>query len=193
MEKFITTKTKIPTTDILEFNHAIAYCWVCHGLENFIPLNNHGCKFGFCAHTYGTINSPRFTLGLPSRIKQTLIEMENALNISNVLTAEILGAKEGTFNKTLSAEQFIHFNHCKEQLFPKKQGLISFGGQSEFYDVSIPKARAIFANSWRTSNLAKGRKILRAKRRVSLRGVPRCTHSWDKKHNIPILKGGYAY
>ena len=144
-------------------DRAYNYLWELLNLGDYVPAfaGMRIFKDGFARYTYSNGWD-----GVESRIKQTLRDMERTLNLeSGVLNARIHWAKVGTFDATLSAEQFFHsknfpsriaglfYDHSRNDQGKKSKAV---GGVSEFYNMPETKAKASFANSWRKSNLAKG-------------------------------------
>ena len=160
-------------------DRAYNYLWELINLGDFIPafLGMRIFKDGFARYTYSNGWN-----GVESRIKQTLRDMERTLNLDyGVLKARIIWAKVGTFDETLSAEQFFHsknfpsriaglfYDHSRNGKGKKGRAV---GGVSEFYNMPEITAKARFANSWRESNLAKGLEIVEKKRSGGIHGCP---------------------
>ena len=161
-------------------DRAYNYLWELLNLGDYIPAfaGMRIFKDGFARYTYKKGNWN----GVESRIKQTLQDMERTLNLeSGVLNARIHWAKVGTFDATLSAEQFFHsknfpsriaglfYDHSRNDQGKKSKAV---GGVSEFYNMPETKAKASFANSWRQSNLALGMEIVAKKRSSGIHGCP---------------------
>ena len=160
-------------------DRAYNYLWELINLGDFVPAfaGFRIFKDGFARYTYSNGWD-----GVESRIKQTLRDMERTLNLEfGVLKARIHWAKVGTFDETLSAEQFFHsrnfpsriaglfYDHSRNGKGKKGRAV---GGVSEFYNMPENQAKARFANSWRESNLAKGLEIVQNKREKGIRGCP---------------------
>ena len=131
-------------------------------------------KNGFARFTYKKRNGN----GVESRVIQTLTDMERSLGIpKGKLEARIIWAKENDFDTTLSAEQYFHSKNRPSRLMGlfrdlKVKGKRPVGGHSEFFNMSIIKAKAKFANAWRKPNLVKGLEIVEYKRENGIYGCP---------------------
>ena len=160
-------------------DRAYNYLWELLNLGDHVPAFDgmRIFKDGFARYTYSNGWD-----GVESRIKQTLRDMERTLHLDHgVLNARIHWAKVGTFDETLSAEQFFHsknfpsriaglfYDHSRNGKGKKGRAV---GGVSEFYNMPETTAKARFANSWRKSNLAKGLEIVEKKRSGGIHGCP---------------------
>jgi hypothetical protein len=179
--KILTSRTR-PAKSDGEYaeDRAYNYLWELLNLGLFIPAfaGMRIFKDGFARYTYKKGNWN----GVETRIKQTLRDMERTLNLDyGVLDARIHWAKVGTFDQTLSAEQFFHsknfpwriaglfYDHSRNENGVKTKAV---GGVSEFYNMPEANAKARFANSWRQANLAKGLDIVTYKRANGIHGCP---------------------
>jgi hypothetical protein len=184
----ITSKTK-PSKSAYPYvdgsNDGYNYLWRLVNLGSVIPAfaRMTTVKIGFAQRTYSD-----GTHGVESRVKNTLADMERKLNIERgTLKAQIIWAKEGTYDATLSAEQFFHSSNkdygIKSLLHGFTNGLtlgqkwewkkgLTIGGASEFYNMPVKIAKAKFANSWRKANLAIGLKTVQWKRANGIFGCP---------------------
>ena len=132
--------------------------------------------------------------GVENRIKNTLADMENKLNLRRgVLKARIIRRKDGTFNEALSAEQFFQNRNWKAKIKTLLNAAVdawkvntdengnqsigldykkTIGGHSEFVIMPMNKAVTKFANAWRKTNLAIGQKIVDKGRAAGRFGLP---------------------
>lgn len=146
-------------------------------------------KDGFAKQTYSGGYD-----GVENRIKNTLADMENKLNLRRgVLKATVIRRKAGTFNETLSAEQFFQnrnesakiktllnaaTNAWKVKTEPNGDLSVvtdykrTIGGHTEFVIMDLKKAVTKFANAWRKANLAIGQKIVDKGRKAGKFGLP---------------------
>ena len=117
-------------------------------------------KDGFAKECY-----PGGWNGVQSRIINTLADMERSFSLERgSLIGRLHFAKLGTFDETISAEQFFHSRYKQFRITGLFQDLRTkdqkpVGGNSEFYNMSKKQAAARFANSWSKSNIAKGLEI----------------------------------
>ena len=151
------------------------YLWELVNIGEFVPafVGMQIFKDGFAKECYsGGFN------GVQSRIINTLADMERSFSLERgVLVGRLHFAKLGTFDETLSAEQFFHSRYKPFRvtgLFQdlRTKGEKPVGGSSEFYNMTKKQASARFANSWRKSNTAKGLEIVTHKRTSGIHGCP---------------------
>ena len=151
------------------------YLWELLNLGDHVPAYAGMSIFkdGFAKEWYsGGCN------GVQSRIINTLADMERSFSLERgTLIARLHFAKLGTFNETLSAEQFFHSRYKQFRvtgLFQdlRTKGEKPVGGSSEFYNMSKKQAACRFANSWRKTNTALGLEIVEHKRSSGIHGCP---------------------
>ena len=151
------------------------YLWELLNLGDFVPafVGMKIFKDGFAKECYsGGFN------GVQSRIMNTLADMERSFSLERgVLVGRLHYAKLGTFDETLSAEQFFHSRYKQFRvtgLFQdlRTQGERPVGGSSEFYNMNKKQATARFANSWRKANKSLGLEIVTHKRASGIHGCP---------------------
>lgn len=184
--KEITAKT-IPTKSEFPYeqgsNHGYNYLWQLMNLDSVIPAfaGMTILKDGFAQRTYSTGKH-----GVESRVKNTVIDIENKLGIKKgTLVARIIHEKEGTYDATLSAEQFFHKKNKAWKIQSLLHGFtrgIKLGekfsytktvsGSSEFYNMPLKTAKAKFANAWRVVNLQIGLDTVEWKRENGINGCP---------------------
>ena len=173
----LTSESRAVKSDgIYEEDRAYNYLWELLNLGVYIPafLGMRIFKNGFARFTYKKRNGN----GVESRVIQTLTDMERSLGIpKGKLEARIIWAKENDFDTTLSAEQYFHSKNRPSRLMGlfrdlKVKGQKPVGGHSEFFNMSIIKAKAKFANAWRKPNLVKGLEIVEYKRENGIYGCP---------------------
>ena len=173
----LTSESRAVKSDgIYEEDRAYNYLWELLNLGVYIPafLGMQIFKNGFARFTYKKRNGN----GVESRVIQTLTDMERSLGIpKGKLEARIIWAKENDFDTTLSAEQYFHSKNRPSRLMGlfrdlKVKGQKPVGGHSEFFNMSIIKAKAKFANAWRKPNLVKGLEIVEYKRENGIYGCP---------------------
>ena len=164
------TSTGSPFAD-LGYN----YLWELINLGEFVPafVGMQIFKDGFAKECYsGGFN------GVQSRIINTLAAMERSFTLERgSLVGRLHFAKLGTFDETLSAEQFFHSRYKPFRgtgLFQdlRTKGEKPVGGSSEFYNMSVTQAKSRFANSWRQKNRALGLDIVTHKRDNGIHGCP---------------------
>ena len=164
------TSTGSPFAD-LGYN----YLWELINLGEFVPafVGMQIFKDGFAKECYsGGFN------GVQSRIINTLADMERSFTLSRgSLIGRLHFAKLGTFDETLSAEQFFHSRYKPFRvtgLFQdlRTKGEKPVGGSSESYNMSVTQAKSRFANSWRQKNRALGLDIVTHKRDTGIHGCP---------------------
>ena len=163
------------------------YLWRLHGLQFHVPAFSGMTivKNGFAKYC----RSGGFS-GVESRIIETLYGIEESFCIDHYesdLWAELLLVTTGTFDQTLSSEQFFHSRNKPFRL----KGLFSdlcryspVGGHSEFFNMPEKNAKAKFANAQRMANKKIGMKIVTKKRDSGQYG---CLTPLENPHEI-----GYA-
>ena len=187
--KTIPVKSEFPYQK--KTDNGINYLWQLLNPEmvNGVLVDCDVFKDGFAKRVYSGGYD-----GVENRIKNTLADMENKLNLRRgVLKARIIRRKDGTYDETLSAEQYfqevnksakiktllnaetdawkINIDENGNQsigLDYKK----TIGGHSEFVIMPIKKAVAKFANAWRKTNRKIGFEIVTWKRENGVRGCP---------------------
>ena len=151
------------------------YLWELVNLGDYVPafVGMSIFKDGFAKECYsGGFN------GVQSRIINTLADMERSFSLERgLLVGRLHFAKLGTFDETLSAEQFFHSRYKLYRvtgLFQdlRTKGEKPVGGSSEFYNMNKKQASARFANSWRKSNRNLGLDIVTHKRQTGIHGCP---------------------
>jgi len=186
MKTNITSKTK-PSKSAYPYvdgsNDGYNYLWRLVNLGAVIPAFARMTllKDGFAQRTYSD-----GTHGVESRVKNTLADIERKMGIERgTLKAQIIWAKAGTYDATLSAEQFFHTSNKDYKiqsllhgftlgniLFKKYDNKVTIGGASEFYNMPVKTAKAKFANAWRKANRAIGLKTVQWKRANGIFGCP---------------------
>ena len=151
------------------------YLWRLHGLGVHVPAFRGMTiiKNGFAKYCRaGGFN------GVESRIIETLRNIEDCHGLpSGVLRAEIIGLTTGTFDETLSSEQFFHKKNKSWRLAGlfrdlKLKDKKPVGGHSEFFNMREKQAKAKFANAQRQANKKFGLKIVNWKREKGIHGCP---------------------
>ena len=151
------------------------YLWRLHGLENHIPAfaGMNIIKNGFAKYC----RSGGFS-GVEARIIETLKNIEESFQIPNgSLEAELLALTTGTFDETLSSEQFFHKKNKPFRLAGlfrdlKAKGQKPVGGHSEFFNMNDLTATAKFANAQRQTNKKIGLDTVTWKRENNIHGCP---------------------
>jgi hypothetical protein len=188
MKTNITSKTK-PSKSAYPYvdgsNDGYNYLWRLVNLSAVIPAFARMTllKDGFAQRTYSD-----GTHGVESRVKNTLADIERKMGIERgTLKAQIIWAKEGTYDATLSAEQFFHTSNKDYKIQSMLHGFTNgvtlgqewdwkagktIGGASEFYNMPVKTAKAKFANAWRKANRAIGFKTVQWKRANGIFGCP---------------------
>ena len=194
MNRILTAKT-IPVMSGFPYEEktdkGINYLWqllnpeIVEGVLNGFDVS----KDGFAKRTYkGGFD------GVENRIKNTLADMENKLNLRRgVLKARIIRRKDGTYDETLSAEQYFQEVNKPAKIKTLLNAAVdawkinidengnqsigldykkTIGGHSEFVIMPIKKAVAKFANAWRKTNRKIGFEIVTWKRENGVRGCP---------------------
>jgi len=151
------------------------YLWRLHGLGKHVPAFRGMCviKNGFAKYCRaGGFN------GVESRIIETLRGIEESLAIpEGSLRAEIIGLTTGTFDETLSSEQFFHKGNKPFRLAGlfrdlKAKGQKPVGGHSEFFNMPEKMAKAKFANAQRKACQKIGLDTVQWKRKTGIHGCP---------------------
>ena len=187
--KTIPVKSEFPYQK--KTDNGINYLWQLLNPEmvNGVLVDCDVFKDGFAKRVYSGGYD-----GVENRIKNTLADMENKLNLRRgVLKARIIRRKDGTYDETLSAEQYFQkrneaakiktlLNAATDawKINTDENGNYSvgydykktIGGSSEFVIMDIKKATAKFANAWRKSNRKIGLKIVQWKRKNGYFGCP---------------------
>jgi len=116
--------------------------------------------------------------GVQSRIIETLKEMEISFNIERgTLEGELLACTFGTYDSTLSSEQYFHKGNKDFRLAGlfrdlKMKGEKVAGGHSEFFNMPEKMAKAKFANAQRQACKNFGMEIVNWKRANGIYGCP---------------------
>jgi len=151
------------------------YLWRLKGLGKLVPAFAGMCiiKNGFAKYCRaGGFN------GVESRIIETLRNAEESLNLpAGSLKAELIGLTTGTFDETLSSEQFFHKGNKKFRLAGLFRDLTAkgqkpVGGHSEFFNMPEKMAKKKFANAQRVTNKKIGLKTVNWKRKTGIHGCP---------------------
>ena len=157
--------------DVFGFNSL----WRLHGLGKYMPAFRGMCiiKNGFAKYCRaGGFN------GVESRIIETLRGIEESLDVPHgTMKGEILALTTGTFDETLSSEQFFHKSNKAWRLAGLFRDLTAkgqkpVGGHSEFFNMPEKIAKAKFANAHRKANRAKGFETVTWKRQAGIHGCP---------------------
>ena len=151
------------------------YLWRLHHLEDYIPAfsNMNIVKNGFAKYC----RSGGFS-GVEARIIETLKNIEESFQIPNgSLEAELLALTTGTFDETLSSEQFFHKKNKSFRLAGlfrdlKAKNQKPVGGHSEFFNMQDKTATAKFANAQRQANKKIGLDTVTWKRENNIHGCP---------------------
>ena len=150
------------------------YLWRLHGMGVHVPAFRGMCiiKNGFAKYC----RSGGFS-GVESRIIETLRNIEECHGLpSGVLRAELLALTTGTFDETLSSEQFFHKKNKSWRLAGLFRDLKTtkkpVGGHSEFFNMPEKMAKAKFANAQRQANKKFGLEIVNWKRETGIHGCP---------------------
>jgi len=146
-----------------------------HGLENHIPAfaGMNIVKNGFAKYC----RSGGFS-GVEARIIETLKGIEESFEIPRgSLEAQLLALTTGTFDETLSSEQFFHKKNKPFRLAGlfrdlKAKGQKPVGGHSEFFNMNDLTATAKFANAQRQTNKKIGLDTVTWKRENNIHGCP---------------------
>ena len=151
------------------------YLWRLRGLGQYMPAFRGMCivKNGFAKYCRaGGFN------GVESRIIETLRGIEESLDVPRgTLRAEIIALTTGTFDETLSSEQFFHKQNKPFRLAGLFRDLTAkgqkpVGGHSEFFNMPEKIAKAKFANAHRKANRALGLETVQWKRETGIHGCP---------------------
>ena len=151
------------------------YLWRCYNLGAVIPAfrNMTIIKDGFAKLVRSGDKD-----GVQSRIIETLKEMEISFNIERgTLEGELLACTFGTYDSTLSSEQYFHKGNKDFRLAGlfrdlKMKGEKVAGGHSEFFNMPEKMAKAKFANAQRQACKNFGMEIVNWKRANGIYGCP---------------------
>ena len=151
------------------------YLWRLHHLEDYVPAfsNMNIVKNGFAKYC----RKGGFS-GVEARIIETLKNIEESFQIPNgSLEAELLALTTGTFDETLSSEQFFHKKNKQSRLAGlfrdlKAKGQKPVGGHTEFFNMENIPAKAKFANAQRQTNKKIGLDTVTWKRENNIHGCP---------------------
>ncbi len=151
------------------------YLWRLRGLGKHVPAFAGMCvlKNGFAKYCRaGGFN------GVESRIIETLRGIEESFQLpAGSVNAEIIGLTTGTFDETLSSEQFFHKKNKPSRvaglfLDLKAKGKKPVGGYSEFFNMPEKTAKAKFANAQRKDCQKIGLDTVTWKRENNIHGCP---------------------
>ena len=166
------------------------YLWELVNLGDYVPafVGMSIFKDGFAKECYsGGFN------GVQSRIINTLADMERSFSLGRgALIGRLHFAKLGTFDETLSAEQFFHSRYKQFRvtgLFEdlSVEGEKPVGGKSEFYNMTKKQMHARFANSWRVNNRQIGLGIVAHKRTSGIHGCPEPLQKAEEPSYIEVV------
>ena len=150
------------------------YLWRCYNLGAVIPAfrNMTIVKDGFAKLVRSGDKD-----GVQSRIIETLKEMEISFNIERgTLEGQLLACTFGTYDSTLSSEQYFHKGNKDYRLAGLFRDLKTTknpaGGHSEFFNMPERMALAKFANAQRENCKAIGMKTVNWKRNNGIYGCP---------------------
>ena len=151
------------------------YLWRLRGLGKLVPAFAGMCvlKNGFAKYC----RSGGFS-GVEARIIETLRGIEKSFQLpAGSVNAEILALTTGTFDETLSSEQFFHKKNKPSRvaglfLDLKAKGQKPVGGYSEFFSMSEKTAKAKFANAQRKDCQKIGLDTVIWKRENNIHGCP---------------------
>ena len=150
------------------------YLWKLHGLGKHVPAfrNMTIIKNGFAKYC----RAGGFS-GVESRLIETLRNIEECHNIAEgSLGAELLALTTGTFDETLSSEQYFHKGNKDFRLAGLFRDLKvtknPAGGHSEFFNMPEKMAKAKFASAQRDVCKAIGLKTVNWKRENGIYGCP---------------------
>lgn len=151
------------------------YLWRLRGLGKYVPAFSGMCvlKNGFAKYCRaGGFN------GVESRIIETLRNIEESFDLpEGSVNAELIALTTGTFDETLSSEQFFHKKNKAFRLAGlfrdlKAKGQKDVGGHSEFFNMPEKTAKAKFANAQRKDCQKIGLDTVQWKRKVGVYGCP---------------------
>jgi len=170
------------------------YLWRLHHLENYVPAfsNMNVVKNGFAKYC----RSGGFS-GVEARIIETLKNIEESFQIPRgSLEAELLALTTGTFDETLSSEQFFHKKNKPARLAGlfkdlKAKGQKPVGGHTEFFNMENVPAKAKFANAQRKANKKIGLGTVTWKRENNIHGCPTPLDNPDEIGYGGKPKGGF--
>ena len=151
------------------------YLWRLRGLGKLVPAFAGMCvlKNGFAKYC----RTGGFS-GVEARIIETLRGIEASFQIpAGSVSAEILALTTGTFDETLSSEQFFHKKNKQARLAGlfrdlKAKGQKPVGGHTEFFNMENVPAKAKFANAQRQTNKKIGLDTVTWKRENNIHGCP---------------------
>ena len=150
------------------------YLWRCYNLGAVIPVFSGMCiiKDGFAKLVRSGDKD-----GVQSRIIETLKEMEISFNIERgTLEGELLACTFGTYDETLSSEQYFHKGNKDFRLAGLFRDLKvtknPAGGHSEFFNMPTKSALAKFANANREDCKKIGLETVNWKRENGIYGCP---------------------
>ena len=151
------------------------YLWRCYNLGAVIPAfrNMTIIKDGFAKMVRSGDKD-----GVQSRIIETLKDIEISFNIERgTLEGELLACTFGTYDSTLSSEQYFHKGNKDFRLAGlfqdlKAKGEKVAGGHSEFFNMPEKMAKAKFASAQREVCKAIGLKTVNWKRASGIYGCP---------------------
>jgi hypothetical protein len=151
------------------------YLWRLKGLGKLVPAFAGMCiiKNGFAKYCRaGGFN------GVESRIIETLRNIEESHDLpTGSLKAELIGLTTGTFDETLSSEQFFHKKNKNFRLAGLFRDLTAkgkkpVGGHSEFFNMNEKLAKKKFANAQRQDCKKIGLETVNWKRKTGIHGCP---------------------
>ena len=150
------------------------YLWRCYNLGAVIPAfrNMTIIKDGFAKLVRSGDKD-----GVQSRIIETLKEMEISFNIERgTLEGELLACTFGTYDSTLSSEQYFHKSNRDFRLAGLFRDLKvtpkPAGGHSEFFNMTEKSALAKFASAQRQRCKNIGMETVNWKRENGIYGCP---------------------
>ena len=150
------------------------YLWRCYNLGAVIPAfrNMTIVKDGFAKLVRSGDKD-----GVQSRIIETLKELEDSLGIERgQLEGELIACTFGTYDETLSSEQYFHKSNRDFRLAGLFRDLKvtpkPAGGHSEFFNMPTRTALAKFASAQRQSCKAIGLQTVNEKRANGTYGCP---------------------
>tara|TARA_R100000458_G_scaffold55704_1_gene59895 strand:- start:82 stop:642 length:561 start_codon:yes stop_codon:yes gene_type:complete len=150
------------------------YLWELYNLGDIIPAFSgmNIIKDGFAKLVRSGDKD-----GVQSRIIETLKELEDSLGIERgQLEGELIACTFGTYDETLSSEQYFHKSNRDFRLAGLFRDLKvtpkPAGGHSEFFNMETRTAKAKFANAQRQSCKAIGLETVNWKRENGIYGCP---------------------
>ena len=153
----------------------VNYLWRLYGLGSLISVFSGMCivKCGFAKMVRSGDKD-----GVQSRVIETLRDIERSLQIGEgIIYGEILACTYGTYDETLSAEQFFHGRNKNARLAGLFRDLKAkdekpAGGHSEFFNMPTKSALAKFANANREDCKKIGLETVNWKRENGIYGCP---------------------